>query len=141
MSAPRRRIPWLTAAALALAGCAAEKKKTEQNTGKAGSLVYSPAERLPARHADDTKGDATAAGPQDEVRPPAGRRVRLHLRRDAMGVSGQAPYPMTGNNLAADRASITGTLERVGRDWMVIRGDRSTYWVARDAVLAVGFVE
>ena len=44
------------------------------------------------------------------------------------------------NALAAIR-SVTGTLERVGRDWLLVRGDRSTYWVPREAVLAVEFVE
>jgi hypothetical protein len=58
-----------------------------------------------------------------------------------MGVAGQAPYPLSGNNLATDRAQVTGTLERVGRDWLVIRGDRSTYWIPREAVLAVEFAE
>lgn len=58
-----------------------------------------------------------------------------------MGVAGQAPYPISGNNLAADRASITGTLERVGHDWLVVRGERSTYWVPRETVLAVESME
>ena len=142
MTGTGRHILCLAAAGVALsAGCASEKKKKDEDTGNASSLVYSPSARLPAHRSDETATDATAAAAQDDVRPPAGRRVRLHLRRDAMGVAGQAPYPMTGNNLAADRASLTGTLERVGRDWMVLRGDRSTYWVPRDAVLAIEFVE
>jgi hypothetical protein len=58
-----------------------------------------------------------------------------------MGVAGQAPTPLSGNNLATDRASLVGTLERVGRDWIVVRGERSTYWLPVDSVLAVEFVE
>ena len=117
------------------AGCAPQKKP--QSDGRASSLVYSPAARLADK--DDAASSPTAT--EEVVRPPAGRRVRLHLRREALGVAGQAPYPLSGNNLAADRASITGTLERVGRDWLLVRGDRSTWWVPREAVLAIEFVE
>ena len=135
-----RPIVCVTAAALSLCGCAAEKKK--ESDGRASSLVYSPAARLPSDDERESSGNAgAAASTVDEVRPPAGRRCRVHLRREAMGVAGQAPYPMSGNNLAADRVLLAGTLERVGRDWLVLRGERSTYWVPRDVVLAVEFVD
>ena len=128
------------AAGLVAAGCA--PKKDNESDGRASSLVYSPAARLPS---DDERASSNGAGASsavaDEVRPPAGRRCRVHLRREAMGVAGQAPYPMSGNNLAADRVLLSGTLERVGRDWLVVRGDRSTYWVPREAVLAVEFTD
>jgi len=124
---------------LALAGCASEKKP--EGEGRASSLVYSPTERLP-QDRERASGETVVQVPaQDEVRPPAGRRCRVHLRREAMGVAGQAPYPITGNNLATDRASIVGTLERVGRDWIVLRGEHSTYWLPVDSVLAVEYVE
>jgi hypothetical protein len=126
-------------AGLAAAGCAPEKKPAGE--GRAPSLVYSPAERLPSDRERASGENVAPPAAQDEVRPPAGRRCRVHLRREAMGVAGQAPYPLTGNNLATDRASIIGTLERVGRDWIVVRGERSTFWVPRDAVLAVEFAE
>jgi hypothetical protein len=135
----RKHHPFLAAACLVAAlisGCASQKKP--QPDGRAPSLVYSPAARLPAEK-DDGASSATAT--EDVVRPPAGRRVRLHLRREALGVAGQSPYPLSGNNLAADRTSVTGALDRVGRDWLVVRGDRSTYWVPREAVLAVEVVE
>ena len=140
MTRPRAIILCAAAASLALGGCASEKKKTD-GEGRAPSLVYSPAERLPPDRGDDSSATTGAGATQDEVRPPAGRRCRVHLRREALGIAGQAPYPITGNNLAADRAQLTGTLERVGRDWLVLRGERSTYWVPRDAVLAVEFIE
>jgi hypothetical protein len=127
-------------AAFMLTGCASEKKP--EGEGRASSLVYSPAERLPPDRDQRTSSETVVQVPaQDDLRPPAGRRCRVHLRRDAMGVAGQAPYPITGNNLAADRASIVGTLERVGRDWIVVRGDRSTYWLPVASVLAVEFLE
>jgi hypothetical protein len=127
-------------AGLALAGCASEKKPDGE--GRASSLVYSPAERLPADRERRASSETVVQVPaQDEVRPPAGRRCRVHLRREAMGVAGQAPTPLSGNNLATDRASLVGTLERVGRDWIVVRGERSTYWLPVDSVLAVEFVE
>src|SRR5688572_25482463 len=130
----------LAIASFLMAGCASDKKKAERE-GRAPSLVYSPAARLPPDREDDSSATATGAAVADEVRPPAGRRCRVHLRREALGIAGQAPYPITGNNIAADRAAVTGTLERVGRDWLVLRGERSTYWIPRDAVLALEFVE
>jgi len=129
------------AATFTLAGGCASAKKKEPDPG-ASSLVYSPAARIPDPRSERTAPDVSTtsqASQEDPVRPPAGRRCRVHLRREAMGVAGQAPYPLTGNNLATDRTQITGTLERVGRDWLVVHGDRSTYWVPREAVLAVEF--
>jgi hypothetical protein len=141
----RRRRRILAAACLfavtaPLGGCASEKKPEPE--GRAPSLVYSPAERIPPERPERTSGETVVQVPaQDDVRPPAGRRCRVHLRREAMGVAGQAPYPLSGNNLATDRASIVGTLERVGRDWIVLRGERSTFWLPVASVLAVEFVE
>ena len=131
----------LAPVAAALAGCASEKK--ERSDGRAPSLVYSPAARLDST-AESRESGRDASGPAAEpeaVRPPAGRRCRVHLRREALGVAGQAPYPLSGNNLATERAQLTGTLERVGHDWLVVRGDRSTYWVPREAVLAIEFAD
>ena len=45
------------------------------------------------------------------------------------------------HTIATERAQISGTLERVGRDWLVVRGAKSTYWVPRETVLAVEFVD
>lgn len=131
---------------LCISACGCAHRPREQEPA-ASSLVYSPAERLPPerdRSARASANEPPSNAPQsttDDVRPPAGRRCRVHLRRDAMGVAAQAPYPLAGNNLAADRASVTGTLERVTRDWVVVRSDRSTHWLPRDAVLSIEFVE
>lgn len=132
--------------AAALSGCASGTKK-KGSDGRASSLVYSPAARLPADRGDEPRspfaaGDMTGAHiATEDVRPPAGRRCRVHFRREAMGVAGQAPYPIAGNNIVAERAQITGTLERVGGDWLVVRAQRSTYWVPREAVLAIEFAD
>jgi hypothetical protein len=140
-----RFVAALCVAAVASAGGCASQKKPDGDA-RASSLVYSPAERLPPdrddrpSHAADSS-TTSVASQEDPVRPPAGWKCRIHFRREAMGVAGQAPYPLSGNNLATDRAQITGTLERVGRDWLVVRGDRSTYWIPREAVLAVEFAE
>ena len=122
-----------------IAGCAGPK--ADENRGEASSLVYSPSARLPAQEVsnNDTGGSAAPAGVEDPVRPPAGRACKVHLRREALGVAGQVPYPLEGNRITTDRVQLTGTLERVGRDWLVLRSDRSTFWIPRDAVLAVEF--
>lgn len=135
---------WTTAISVAVCGCASRKDR--EGEGRASSLVYSPAERLPPASTGDEprpgSGDLSGVTVvQDDVRPPSGRRCRVHLRRDSLGVANPAPYPIVGNNIAAERALLAGTLERVGRDWLVVRGERSTFWVSREAVLAVEFVE
>ena len=142
----RRAIFAVFVAALTACGCTYNKK--DDGDGRASSLVYSPAARLPPDRGDAASPSTTATGDlsevavqQDDVRPPAGRRCRVHLRRDGLGVANAAPYPLSGNAIATERAQITGTLERVGRDWLVLRGEKSTYWVPRETVLAVEFVD
>ena len=114
--------------ALTLVGCAADKKKDER---PATSLVYSPASQLPA------ESDASRRPPV--VGLQTGRRCRVHFRRDAVGLAGQAPLSILGLSAMSERAQLVGTIERVDPDGITLRADTSTYWVPREAILAVEF--
>src|SRR5213596_3449094 len=122
----------VAAACLGLAGCAPRAEQKDHESG-AASLVYSPAARVQA--------DATAAAtrPAGAVGLQTGRRCRVHLRRDAVGLAGQAPLSLLGTSAMSERAQLTGTLERVDDDGVTLRADNSTYWIPRDVILAVEF--
>ena len=114
--------------ALTLVGCAAGKSKDEL---PAASLVYSPTAQLP--------GEADSPRRQPVVGLQTGRRCRVHFRRDAVGLAGQAPLSILGLSAMSERAQLVGTIERVDPDGITVRADTSTYWVPREAILAVEF--
>jgi hypothetical protein len=120
----------VAAACLGFAGCVAKTENTHHDPG-ASSLVYSPAARVQA--------DAAATRPARVAGLQTGRRCRVHLRRDAVGLAGQAPLSMLGTSAMAERATVSGTLERVDDDGVTLRAENSTYWIPRGVILAVEF--
>src|SRR5687768_1389932 len=116
-------------AAVALTGCAPPGRSDDK---AATSLVYSPGERLQTSR--EAEGSNTAG-----ERLRTGVRCRVHLRRDAAGLAGQAPVSIVGASRLSEMASVAGVVERVGDDAITIRGDGSTYWIPRGAILAVEF--
>ena len=127
----RGRVAFIAlAAAVSLAGCAANNERKERES-TAGSLVYSPAARVQA--------DAAAARPAQAAGLQTGRRCRVHLRRDAVGLAGNAPLSVLGTSALSERAQLAGTLQRVDDDGITLRADGSTYWIPREVILAVEF--
>lgn len=121
------------AAAMVLGlGCSAGGKGEPR---AASSLVYSPADRMAA----EREAQAARHSGVDALR--TGVRCRVHLRRDAVGMAGQAPLPIVGTSMPSERASVVGTLARVEPDALVIRGDDSDYWIPREVILAVQFLD
>src|SRR6478672_2778537 len=88
------------AACLGLAGCVSKTENKYHDPG-ASSLVYSPAARVQA--------DAAAARPAKVAGLQTGRRCRIHLRRDAVGLAGQAPLSVLGTSAMSERAQLVGT--------------------------------
>ena len=113
------------------AGCAPANKPRQDPT--APSLVYSPADRIPSDR--PVERPRTSGG--DLLRP--GARCRVHLRRDAAGLAGQAPVSIVGASRLSELASVAGVVERVDADGITVRGNGSTYWIPRGAILAVEF--
>jgi len=112
-------------------GCASSPRDGER---PATSLVYSPAERVSAEK--QRERDALAAG---GAGLRTGVRCRVHLRRDAMGLTAGQPLPIVGTSRISELATLLGTIERIEEDALVVRTDSSTYWVPREMILAVEF--
>ena len=112
-------------------GCASSPRDGER---PATSLVYSPGERVSVEKQRQRDAVASAgAGLRTGV------RCRVHLRRDAMGLAGQAPLSIVGTSRISELATLAGTIERIEDDALVVRTDSSTYWVPRGMILAVEF--
>ena len=130
----RRRLGWGPLAFVFIAwfgpGCAPAHKAEEQRPSSGSSLVYSPAERISAE-----REAAARPAPGEGLRP--GVKCRVHLRRDAAGLAGQAPVSIVGASMLSERASVAGTIERVDPDAITVRGGESSYWIPRDSILAV----
>ena len=116
-------VAWVT-------GCAPNNPRKDGES-TATSLVYSPAARV--------RADAAAARPARVEGLQTGRRCRVHLRRDAVGLAGNAPLSVLGTSALSERAQLVGTLERVEDDGLTLRTDGSTYWIPRGVILAVEF--
>jgi hypothetical protein len=113
-------------------GCASLPRDGER---PATSLVYSPGERVSVER--QRERDALGSG---GAGLRTGVRCRVHLRRDAMGLTaGQAPLSIVGTSVISERAMLIGTIERIEDDALVVRTDSSTYWVPREMILAVEF--
>ncbi len=110
-------------------GCA--PTNTPDGDRTATSLVYSPAEQIES----EREGERPRSTGGDALRP--GVRCRVHLRRDAAGLAGQAPVSVVGTSRLSELASVAGVVERVDSDAVTVRGEGSTYWVPRSAILAV----
>ena len=100
--------------------------------------VAQPPEPTPAEVATSSPAIRSTDSPL-----PTGRACRIHLRRDAIGLSGVAPLSIQQVSPATRAAAIDGTVERATDDWVVLRsasGGR-TYWVRVDGILAVEFLD
>ena len=111
-------------------GCRSDHRPEER---PATSLVYSPADQVTSPRHPATAPSSSAPGLR------AGVRCRVHLRRDAVGLAGGSPLAIVGASILSERASLTGVIERVDADALLLRVNQSTYWVPRDVILAVEF--
>ena len=129
-------------------------------TGSADSPPVDDAGIFRPVPADDAPGEVTASQPPELEPPPAkvaasspvtrstdspiptGRACRIHLRRDAIGLSGLAPLSIQQVSPATRAAALDGTVEQATDDWVVLRAARGrTYWVRVDGILAVEFLD
>ncbi len=143
---------------LVLTGCSAFKQpnapvETVGNTQ--GKGPYQPRERAgseasavaPAAQQPSAAGEtsATPAAPESIAplprpfpdNPPVGQSCRVHFRRDALGLSAPAPLGVDQGGLASRTTQMSGTLDRVTDQWLVIRSSDHTWWVPRTAILAI----
>lgn len=86
----------------------------------------------------------TSAGPigldddaKVQANPPVGKRVTVHLRRDALGLDNSFAASPVLDKYGNTEISLTGTLESLSDDWLVLDLNTGKYWVAREMVLLV----
>lgn len=128
----------LALAPIVVSGCASPARHSGDRTPtSATSLVYPPAAQIPDGRAADVPQTSTFERGADRLRP--GARCRVHLRRDAAGLAGQAPVSIVGASMLSEKASVVGTIDRIDPDAVILRGDGSTYWIPRGVILAVEF--
>jgi hypothetical protein len=72
---------------------------------------------------------------------PTGRPCRLHLRRDAMGMTGLGPLPLQTVSPAARSAQLDGTIDLASEQWIVLRARERTYWLPTGVILAVEYLD
>ena len=123
--------------ASAMAGCRSAAQPQTSPTDEAASL--------PELAASDPVARVSESNPTPvptRLSLPTGRACRIHLRRDALGLSGVAPLSIQHVSPASRAAAIEGTVERATDDWVVLRaaGGR-TYWIRADVILAVEVLE
>ena len=73
--------------------------------------------------------------------PPLGRPCRVQLRRDTMGVAAPAAIGVLGETLPGKAVQLTGTIDRLTPEWLVLRAEGRNYWIPREMVLLIEFVD
>ncbi len=154
---PRKTCLFLSLFLLCVAGCRHESppvapvstsgtgRTFDEYNAREGRNSDSFSKRELEGDARDARGDGrnrtlAAADPRrDALDPPVGRKCRVHLRRDAMGAASATPLAVGVDSPSGRAVQVTGTLERISGDWLVIRGENHTYWIPRNVVLAVDF--
>lgn len=69
--------------------------------------------------------------------PPTGHACRVHFRRDAMGLSGGVPLGVGQGSIAGRAVEMSGTIEQVTEDWLVLRTGETRWWIPRSVILAI----
>lgn len=88
------------------------------------------------RHVDVMVRDASDANLADSL---IGRPVRVQLRRDALGVVGNAPIPTTGRWSA--QAAVEGTVLELTDQWLLLSGGGRRHYIPHHAILVIETAE
>lgn len=72
-----------------------------------------------------------------EPSPPLGKRVTVHLRKDALGLATSFATSPIQDTVGEIELSLTGILENINDEWLVLELNTGKYWVARTSILLV----
>ena len=64
-----------------------------------------------------------------------GRRCRVQLRRDALGVAGATPVPLAGR--WANESSVEGSVVDLSDQWLVVRGAERRIVIPHASILLI----
>ena len=132
---PRRTTPAADSASLtpdAVVGTSAAPSAS--TTSRADSGSPSPQEQSAA---------VTIVSASPDGRPATGRRCRVHLRRDAMGLATISPLPMGSRSTSpAVRATqLEGVIDAAGDHWITLRTTDHVYSLPVGSVLAIEYLD
>lgn len=94
---------------------------------------------IPATVPSDASASAARTTTTDGELPQTGRRCRVHLRRDALGLTSMAPLPLQASSPPARAAQVEGVLDVATEHWVVLRTAGRTYWIPTGVILAVEY--
>ena len=104
--------------------------------------VLPPSATLPtANPAAEGLSETPAKPTLADLRTVAGRTCRVHLRRDAMGLTGMSPLGLQAGSPAARLVQLDGIMEQTSDRWVVLRAADRKYWIPTDVVLAIEFAD
>tara|TARA_R110002126_G_scaffold4409_19_gene23231 strand:- start:2116 stop:2412 length:297 start_codon:yes stop_codon:yes gene_type:complete len=67
--------------------------------------------------------------------PRTGEYVTVQFRRDALGVSHGLPVSPTVDSMNGASVNLRGKLLAVDKNWVVVKDDANTHWIARPSIL------
>lgn len=154
MTATNRIAIFVALSAISLAGCQPQRGNPAPDSASlapaAGASTDTSAPSAPTTRG---VGDASPA-PQDQPslavgltssdgRPATGRRCRVHLRRDAMGLATVSPLPMSSRSAspAARATQLEGVIEAAGEHWVTLRTTDRVYSLPVGSVLAIEYLD
>jgi hypothetical protein len=132
----RPTVHLLLATVAAMIGCRADQR---QSAPQPDALVV----ERPAPDARFDDGQPQRPTVAVEVQPTPGsqeligQRVRVSLRRDALGLAATSTPEPDANMIAGKQVVLSGTVERFGDGWLVLKGDAKRYWIAASGILLI----
>jgi hypothetical protein len=77
---------------------------------------------------------------EDSVRSgQAGKPCVIQFRRDALGAAASLPISPLVQGINGASTSVSGTYQGESGDWISVRVDTGTVWIARSSILLIEF--
>jgi hypothetical protein len=96
----------------------------------AGAPTTHPALREPVRRVE-----VISRSSSELANSLVGRKCRVQIRRDALGIAGGAPVPMAGR--WADQTSVDGTILELTDQWLVVQAPGKRVVVPHASILVI----
>ncbi len=76
-----------------------------------------------------------------DLRKWKGDKVEVQFRRDALGSAHQLPVSPTTSAINGARVSLMGVIVDIGPLGLVLKSGSSQYWIPRESILLVKFMQ
>jgi hypothetical protein len=71
------------------------------------------------------------------ARDLVGKTCRVSLRRDALGMSAPGYAEPMAPMIGGHSALLSGTVEKLTANWLLLRSESKTYWIPTSAILMI----